>query len=371
MNLLYVITDLNTGGVPLHLRRLARYVRSRGHSVNVVSLAPPGQVSRLLDQAGVPTASCDAAGPWDWRVIQRLAAIIGDIGPDLVHSFLFHANLAARLAGLLAGFDRRRLVCEIQTVEIERRWHLPVDACTQRLCAWIVGNSASVIEHLATRGRIAPSRLRLIWGGVDVDTIEAAAPVARQQLGVPLGCPLLLWVGRLDPIKGLDVLVEAVRLPGPLGAAHVAIAGDGPYRGALEQLVVQAGLTDRFHLLGLRPDVPGLLKTADAFVFPSRTEGLPNALLEAMAAGLPVVTTDAPGCSDLVRDADTGLIVPPDDPPALAAALAKLLADQSLRVRLGASAAGHVRRNFRLEKCFGEYLALYAEVVGGPTQRRG
>ena len=363
MKILQVITDLNTGGVPLHLLRLARYLTNHGETVRVISLSPRGPVAQMLEDSGIPTQACDAAGAWDWRVAERLAATIGETQPDVVHSLLFHANIAARFACLLAGFDRRRLICEIQTVEIERRWHLLVDGWTQGLCRWIVGNSPSVIEHLACRAHIARPRLRLIRGGVDVDAIRSAEPIDRTILGIPAGDPLLLWVGRLDPVKGLDVLVEAATRVVRIHAAQIAIVGEGPYCPELKRLVTDSGIAERVHLLGPRDDVARLLKAADVFVFPSRTEGLPNAVLEAMAAGLPVVTTDAPGCRDLIEHDRTGLIVPVDNSAALAASICRLLSDGGLGTRLARAAAEYVSRNFRLEQCFGAYQALYHETT--------
>jgi starch synthase (maltosyl-transferring) len=363
LKILFVITDLNTGGVPLHLLRLARYLSAAGESVCVVSLSPLGPVAEPLSRSGIETLSCEAAGPWDWRVVPRLGDLIGESRPDVVHALLFHANVAARLAAVLCGFDRRRLICEIQTVEIERRWHLAVDCWTQGLCRWVVGNSPSVIQHLASRAHIDPFRLRLIQGGVDAQAVQSAQPVGREALGIPGGEPLLLWVGRLDPIKGLDVLVEATAILIRARPVQVAIVGDGPYRTELERLVARASLTDRIHLLGRRDDVPRLLRSADVFVFPSRTEGLPNALLEAMAAGLPVVTTDAPGCRDLIAHGCTGLIVPVDDAAALAREVERVLSDGALSLSLGQAATAEATRNFMLNKTFRAYRALYAEAA--------
>jgi glycosyltransferase involved in cell wall biosynthesis len=361
LRILHVITDLNTGGVPLHLLGLASYLKQGGDSVTVVSLSPPGPVTVRLEEAGVSTLACHAAGPWDWRVIERLASIIHELQPEVVHSLLFHANIAARFAGLLAGFDRRRLICEIQTVEIERRWHLPVDRLSQGLCRWLVGNSPSVIEHLAQRAGISRSRLRLIWGGVDADRLASAVPVARSTLGLSDQTPLLLWVGRLDPAKGLDVLVEAAAILNRTDAVNLAIVGDGAYRKELTGLIARHQLSERVRLLGTRSDVAGLLKAADVFVFPSRTEGLPNALLEAMAAALPVVTTAAPGCRDLIETGRTGLVVPVDDAAALASAVQRILKDPPFGIRLGRSAAEHVARNLTRRQCFDSYRALYLE----------
>lgn len=363
MRILYVITDLKTGGVPLHVYRLASYLAGQGDTVGVVSLSPPGPVSEMLQDAGVPTWACHARGWWDWRVFDRLAAVIRNFAPDVLHSLLFHANMAARLACVLGGFDHRRLICEIQTVEIERRWHLTVDGLTQGLCRWVVGNSPSVLDHLARRARIDRGRLRLVWGGTDVRAVSRAEPFSRLELGIDAADPLLLWVGRLDPIKGLDVLIKATAIANRTTPLRLAIAGEGPLRDHLVSWIAEQGLTNRVHLLGRRTDVPRLLKTADLFVFPSRTEGLPNALLEAMAAGLPVVATDAPGCRDLIESERTGLLVPIDDSRRLATAIERLLSDRDLARRLADAARDAASRNLRLEQCFESYRALYRETA--------
>lgn len=362
--ILYVITDLEVGGVPLHLLRLARHVRDAGSSVIVTSLRGIGPVGERMMDAGIEVRACNACCSADWRVFERLAAIIRDESPDLVHSLLFHANNAARAAAILAGFPRSRLICEIQTVEIERRWHLTVDRFTHRFSAVTVGNSPSVIEHLHTRAGIPRSRLRVIPGGVDAESIRAATPLARNELGVRDDEALLLWVGRLDPIKGLDVLISAVGRLRTRVPVRLLLAGDGPLRRDVECQIASLSLGDVVRLLGRRDDVPRLLKSADVFVFPSRTEGMPNALLEAMLASLPVVTANVPGCRDVVAHERTGLLVPPDDPAALAAAVDRLLTDASLCRRLGDSACHFVNQHHTLPATASACQALYAQVLG-------
>ena len=150
----------------------------------------------------------------------------------------------------------------------------------------------------------------------------------------------------------------------PLDAV-LLLVGDGVERTNLEAQAAQHGfLADgRVRFLGSRDDVPSLLKSADVFAFPSRTEGLPNALLEAMAAALPIVTTDAPGCRDLIKNADTGLVVPVNNPPALSAALRHLLTDATLADRLGQAAADEVARHWRRQDMLDAYETLYREIL--------
>jgi glycosyltransferase involved in cell wall biosynthesis len=362
-DILYVITDLQIGGVPLHLRHLALEMRRRGYGVRLISLSPLGPVAAMLAAEGVEVESCDASGGWDFRVVGRLARLIEQRLPDILHAFLFHANLASRWAAKRAGLPANRVLCEIQTVEVERRWHLLVDRFTHHGCRFTIGNSPSVIEHLATQARIPRERLRLVRGGIRIDRIAKANPIDWTTIGLRSGDRVILWVGRLDPVKGLDQLIDALRrVPADLNA-HLVLAGDGPLRNTLAQQAQSTGLADRVHWLGARKDVPSLLKAADLFAFPSRTEGLPNALLEAMAAGCPIVTTDVPGCRDLVIHEERGLIVPYGDTQALSGALTRLLSDRELAGQLGRQARESAENDWPIEKTYAAYAAAYGEVL--------
>jgi glycosyltransferase involved in cell wall biosynthesis len=171
-----------------------------------------------------------------------------------------------------------------------------------------------------------------------------------------------LWVGRLDPVKGLKELIEALGEINQTHALHLAIAGTGEYEPELRRQIEQRGLFDRVHLLGRRDDVASLLKAADLFVFPSYTEGLPNAVLEAMAAGLPVVTTDVPGCRDLIVHERNGLLVPARDSDALAQSMMRLMVDRPLAKRLASQARADLESHWSVETTYATYLSLYESV---------
>lgn len=364
--ILYVITDLKTGGVPLHLRRLALAMRARGFEPVVVSLAPSAHVAHLLQDDGIPTCSCDGRSRWDAGVFLRLRRIIRSVAPDVVHAFLFHANLAVRVASSLGGFPLDRVLCEYQTVEVERLWHLRVERWLHRYCRYVIGNSPSVVDHLARKAKIPARGLRLIRGGIDPGPLRRRPAVERAALGLPEEGPLVLWVGRLDPIKGLNILIDAFRSVTRRSDAHLILVGDGPLRVRLASQVARARLGKRVHLLGARDDVASLLHAADVFVLPSRTEGLPNALLEAMAAGCPVVATDVPGCRDLVEHEVTGLLVPYGDTDALAAALVRLLAERAFAAALARGADEVVTHKWHISRTYSAYAALYDELLARP-----
>ena len=361
IDLLYVITDLELGGVPLHLHRLVRAMRAKGITAAVVSLTSLGPVGMLLEADGVTVYSCEGRGGWDFRVITRLAKIIQAAQPGLIHSLLFHANLATRWAAAKVRYSTSRVLCEIQTVEVERRWHLWVDRVTYDGCRVTIGNSTSVIEHLATHAKIPRDRLRLVRGGIDPAPIQAAKSIERTSLGLPHDAAMVLWVGRLDAVKGLSLLIESFRLIAQESNAHLCLAGAGPIREQLERQVRALQLAHCVHFLGSRTDVAALLQAADVFVFPSRTEGLPNALLEAMAAACPIVTTDVSGCRDLIVNGQLGQILPCGDTPALAAAMRLLLRDHTLATQFGAQASEVVGTEWNIRQTHEAYAALYDE----------
>lgn len=359
--ILLVITDLEVGGVPLHLLRLARFLNQQDWHVDVVSLSAGGQVGEMLLAEGITVHTCEANHSFDWRVFERLAQLIEAQQPDIVHSLLFHANLASRIACLLGGFPRNRLICEIQTVEIERRWHLWVDRFLHRLCRTTVCNSESVRKHLHDNAGIPNDRLVVIEGGVDVESISSAQPLPTDQWQTSAEDALLLWVGRMDPIKGLDTLVDAVANVARNRAVKLLLVGDGPERTRIQSRVADLSLQQSVRFLGMRNDVHQLIRTADLFVFPSRTEGMPNALLEAMAGRLPIVATDVPGCRDLVTNGKTGRLVKVDDAQALANAIDVALADQQATMEMSVKAWHYVCTHHSATMCHHAYENIYAQ----------
>jgi len=365
IRLTWLITDLEVGGVPLHLHRLATRLAGGQFEVRVVSLADVGPVGRMLQRDGVPVDACRARGPWDVAALLRLGRHLRRHRPDILHALLFHANIAARLIGPSAGVPIRRILCEIQTVERERPWHLVLDNLTCRLCRLEIGNSPSVVRHLARNAHIPTARLRCEPGGIDVERFAGARPVSRESLGLPPGVPLLVWTGRLDPVKGLNTLLEAMTLPPLPAETRLLLVGDGPDRPNVQRRIAELGLAGRVVMLGQRGDVPELLKTADAFVLPSRTEGYPNALLEAMAAGLPVVATAVAGCRDIVVHGRTGLLVAYGDARALAGALAEQISDLPRAGRMARSGQEWVRRHADIAAVAERWRRFYQEIVQG------
>lgn len=297
--------------------------------------------------------------------------------PDVIHAhntFFFSSLAAATLAKLL----RRPLVTTLHLGSLDALplpQRLPVLAYERSLGRAIVAASDRLVcvsEAVAAHGLrmgARPDRVSVQLNAVDSETFRPP----REERDGP---PRMVFVGRLIQNKGPQYLVEA--LPAVLGRhpeATVCFAGDGPMRASLEARCRELGIEGAVQFPGTRSDVPEVLRECDLFVRPSLMEGLPLTTLEAMASGLPAVVTPVGGTPEVVEDGVTGLLVPPRDVPALAAALERLLADRALRREMGTTGRSRVERDFGWDRVVQQSLALYEHVaatsaVGGPLLRQ-
>jgi glycosyltransferase involved in cell wall biosynthesis len=273
--------------------------------------------------------------------------------PAVVHANSSKAGILGRLAALAA-----RVPVRLFTVH---GWAFKADAgltahaylWADRLMSPLTTTTICVAEserRVGLRARTCrPDRTVVIRNGV------APGPRARPAAGRPV---TLLSVGRLRRPKDFLTLVRAVAELEP-GSVRLRIAGDGPDRGALEADIARLGLDGAVELLGTRTDVAELLAAAGVFVLCSDSEGLPMSVLEAMAAGVPVVATAVGGVPELVSDAETGILVPPRDPAALARALGALAADADLRERMGEAGRRRAEREFSLAGFHRAHLEVY------------
>ena len=279
---------------------------------------------------------------------------------QVIETFTHHSNLIGCPLAWLAGVPVR---IASHHGRIERLPRL-----LERLHAWMVNRgiatrlvavSREVVQQSIEEG-VQPQRISLIPNGVapQAHNPQLANACRLSLLDQPNG-QLLISVGRLTYQKGHTFLLQAMpavleRFPN----THLALAGDGPLRADLEAEAARLGIQDRVHFLGVRGDVPELLAAADVFVMPSRWEGLPLALLEAMNAGKPVVVSEVPGVREALDGGACGIIVPIENPQALAGALTELIADGSLRMRLGQAAQTRFNCHYTLDTMMARYLDL-------------
>ena len=358
------ITDLDVGGAERALVALATGLDRRRWRPSVVALGGDGALAGPLREAGITVECLDVNPRRPDRAVLALARALRRCKPKLVQSFLFHANVAARLASPLAG--RPWVVGGLRVAERQRRWHLTLDRLTSRMATGSVCVSEGVRRFSVEVGRLDPARLVVIPNGVDPTPFDRANPIDRGSIGVPPRAFLALYVGRLDPQKGLNILLDAAsRIIPSRPDWHLVLVGDGPERPALDaRIEADPGLRDRVHRLGLRDDVPNLLKSADLLVLPSLWEGMPNVVLEAMAARLAVVGTSVEGTEDLVIPGRLGWLVPPGDAERLTSALLEAAADRSRLRAYGQAARDRVEATFTPARVVEAYERLWAGVLG-------
>jgi glycosyltransferase involved in cell wall biosynthesis len=244
---------------------------------------------------------------------------------------------------------------------LERRWHGAMQA--------VIGNSLVVVEQLKDEG-VASGRLGLIYNGIDSSRFIASGTreTNRARLNLPPSAFVLCVVANLIPYKGHSDLIEALALARPNLPAHwrlLVVGRDDGIGKTLREQAQQLGLQDNIVFLGTRNDVAGILAASDIGVLPSHEEGFPNAILEGMAAGLPMVATRVGGNAEAVRDGETGFLVAGRDSKGLAAAIVKLANDAPLRARLAAAGRERVAQNFDLPRFVQSHKKLYEALQSG------
>jgi len=273
---------------------------------------------------------------------------------------VIHANSAAPVQWMLpvARLSRRKLLVHLHSSYL-RRSRVVLGL---RHVDLAVGCSASVLAGLRADG-MAERRLRVIHNGIDLDRLEHAADDGglRARLGLAAGEVLIGAIGSLIARKGVDLLLRALALLPP-GTALLVVAGDGPERAALEALAGELGVAARVAFLGYCADPGPVYRAADIVALASRGEALPLVLLEAACLSRPVVATAVGGVAEAVADGVTGLLVPPDDPAALAAALGRLAAAPELRARMGEAGRARAREAFGLARMVAAFTETYREL---------
>jgi glycosyltransferase involved in cell wall biosynthesis len=289
--------------------------------------------------------------------------------PHVVHGQLYWSNLFSVVAGRLAGVPAivtSRLALSVR--DREPRWKGLVEDVANLFTTAVFANSEAVRRDVLAHERVRPEIVTVIPNGVALERYGAERPEpVRRELGLPERSVVLVTVANLHPGKGHADLLRAAAL---LGARHpdLRVLLPGRDTGTLPQLQALArelGLGERVMLLGERRDVPRLLAAADIVVHPSHEEGFSNAVLEGMSAGRPVVATAVGGTPEAVRDGIEGLLVPPRDPPALAAAIDRLASDAELRLRMGRRARERIEEQFSMERMIDRFAAWYEALASG------
>lgn len=344
-------TGARVGGTETMIMEYAQHLHRQGYDVRVRSLVEDGPVISLLRQEGIRADSVRMRGAYDVGGLVRLVARLRRERPDILHTFLFHANILGRIAG---RFLRIPVVISSQrSIDDWRRLpHTLLDRWTAPWADLIISNSEAGRRRLLVRERLPAEKVITIHNGLDLSKyrLDGAARSVADSLGIDPTAPIVGMIANLLPSKGYDLFLRAAsEVLTQVGHARFLVVGEGRLRTQLMGLASECGLEDKVLFLGYRRDIPELLSAMDVFVLSSRWEGLPVAVLEAMAMAKPVVATDVGGVSELVVDGETGILVPPGSSHELARGIVTLLRDPERARRMGERGRERVESEFRVD----------------------
>ncbi len=376
LRLLWLIDSLTVGGAEsLVVPFVRRHDRSRIHlSVGCLTTISGNAIEQELQGDNVPMVNLGARNLRDIAAFRRLLRYIRTEKIDLIHAHLAYAATWAAVASRITG------VPSLASLHVapptggrqEIRDRLMRFALNRWSSAVVAVSGALRDDYLAT-GSLDRSKVWVVHNGIDIhrfqpDRGRSRANVERE-FGIAPGAPLVATVSVLRPGKGIEVLLDAVPLiVARVPAAHFLIVGDGPMRREWSELAQRLGIEHRVHWAGHRSDVDSILPAADLLVHPTLADAFPTVLLEAMAAGLPVVASQVGGIPEIVEPGGTGTLVPASNPEALASAVVDLLMHGDARAGMGRRAREIATQRFSTEAWLARLNTLYGEVLHRDSQ---
>lgn len=367
----FVLDSLNIGGTETQAVELARRLDPARYDVTLACLRIKGPLLERLNGSHVKLMEFHPKGgmnsPGGIYQLLRMAVFLRKGRFDVVHAHDLWANLLAVPAAWLARapiiISSQRDLSHLEFYKTSRkRWLRKV----QRMSNLVVANAGSVRDALVAEEGFSPKKIRVIYNGVDWERFSRA-PRERERLfpGMNEGRIVLLVGNMHTDVKGhpllLDAAAEVIR---EFPKTRFVFAGDGALRKELEDKVDRLGLGQNVLFLGRRNDIPEILACCDIGVLPSKAEGLPNAVLEYLAAGLPTVASAVGGNAEIIRDGENGLLFPAENAGALAEKLLRILRDPEFARRLGQAGQEHVRQNFSFDRMIEQVDRMYTELLG-------
>jgi glycosyltransferase involved in cell wall biosynthesis len=359
----FVLHGLQVAGAEVLVTQIIQRLRGRIQPA-IFCLDGAGALSSQLS-GDVEIISLDRRPGWDFRVAWRMAGHIRRLGIEVVHAHQYSPFFYAALAKVLSRGSVRLVFTEHGRHFPDRV--SPLRRAGNRLLLQHLANAVNAVsafsaDSLAIQDGFCRHQIEVIENGIDVERFHSSA-------GLPVDLDLsrryVVHVARFHPVKDQATLLKAFeQVAKTCPDVDLLMVGDGELRNELVQLVKDLGLEERVRFLGIRQDVPSILRVAKVFALTSRSEGAPLTLLEAMAVGLPVVVTAVGGMPEIVRDGVDGILVPRGDVDAIASALIRLLEKPAAASAMGAAAARRIREYYTIDRAVERYYRLYARLAG-------
>ena len=370
IKILFIITSSGIGGAEKILCYTATGLDYNKYDISVCSLKKKGEIAADLEKRGIEVCCLHMGGResslgWLSSIIAliRLFPYLIRIRPTIIHSFLFRANILARIAGYLTGIPI--IISSVRVMGGEKKYFHYVEMITSFMVDHYVAVSESVKRYIIDKSRISNEKISVIYNGVN---IKSQDNTYGQKVKVPLTIEnedrILMTVGRLHKQKGHCYLIQAVsKVRKEFPKVKLLVTGEGEEENNLKKLVKSLDLTNEVIFAGLRSDIEGILPMAEIFILSSLWEGLPNALLEAMAAGKPVVATKVGGIPEIVVHGETGILIHPRDHDALAIAIIDLLQNRLKAKDMGEAGRIRAGKRFSIYKMIEKTENLYQELL--------
>lgn len=364
--LLVVIDEMEVGGSQRQIVHLLTGLDRAQWQPELAYFRKDSFLTARLGDAGIRVHHLPKRGRLDVRFLRAFSALLRRGDYDLIHAFSLTAELWAVAARTLSGRHPPLVASERNQQLGKPAWYWPIKRLVLSRSAGVIANSAAGARTTALHTRTPLAFFDTIANGVERPPAMSAEQRAtmRAAIGVATDRAFGLFVGRLVPQKNLDCLIEAMALLDPGQRPMLALAGDGPLREHAGQLAAARGVASDLRFLGERSDAAALMQAADFLVLPSHFEGLSNALLEAMAAGCPVIASAVGGSPELIEHERTGLLFPDNDAAAFASCMSRLCADTRLRARLAHEARELVLCTYGIPALVAATVAVYQRCLG-------
>lgn len=362
----FLITELDHGGAERALVRIVTGLDRNLWEPHVISLSDRGPLTEPLEAAGISVTALGAGRVRSpigiWRATVGLTRFLKKQQPAVLQTFLFHANIAGRIAARRAGVPV--VVSGIRVAEKRGQWRLNVDRWTEGFVDRHVCVSQSVADFSIEQSGLSASKVVVIPNGVDFEKFATTEPADLSPFGIPEDATTILSVGRLDEQKNpLGLLKGFARIAEARPKAHLLYVGHGPEEAALRAAMAESKLHSRVHIAGWQADVPGLMRASDLFVLASRWEGMPNVLLEAGAAGVPIISTRVEGAAEIITSSESGVLVGISQPEELASAMDDCLENSQEARDRAVRLQSVIVEQFTWETVAGSYSCLYESLL--------
>ncbi len=364
IKVLQLLVTMPVGGAEIMVADIATGLDPARFEVITACLGEPGPMGEELRGRGqrVIGLGLDLKRAGTWTMVGRVRQLLQEIRPDILHTHLYHANLYGRIAAL--GLGLSGVVATVHNIYARVKLHRCLaNYLLARLGDYVLVFSPQVRADVRRYDRVPEAKLRMLTPGVRLEEPDSGAnkEEARRSLGISGFC--LGNVARLEEQKGHDDLLQAVaQVRGEIPDLTLLLVGEGTRQAALQSLTRELGLDQVVRFLGTRRDIPRILRALDAFIMPSRWEGIPLTLLEAMGYGLPVISTRVGRAPEIIQDGVNGRLAPAAAPGALAQALLELYQHPELRAQWGEQARRTVRAKYTLAHFLEQFASIYLEL---------